>query len=100
MRVYALGVGAIMVKLLHEVWEDTEADGQSLSGCCLAGPDGDAFRKLLSSNAHMIYGFEAGSHFEAMTTYYRLMGWGVYTTTESRDVEPYPADWLTRQRSS
>jgi hypothetical protein len=89
-----------MVTLLHEVWEEIDENGQSLPGCCLAGPDGDGHRALMSSGARLIHTFEAGSHYEAMTIYYRLTGWGDYTTTEPWDREPYPVEWLERQRGS
>jgi hypothetical protein len=37
-----------------------------------------------------VHTFEAGSYFEAMTIYYRLYGWGDYTTEFAIDYEPYP----------
>ena len=60
-----------MAMLVHEVWED-EQDGSK--GLCLAGPDGNGFRKLLSNGARCVRQFDAGSHFEAMTIYYGLNG--------------------------
>jgi hypothetical protein len=88
-----------MVILLHEIWEHLDEDGQHLPGCCLAGPDGEAFRRLLGPNARLIHTFEAGSHFEAMTIYNRLVGYGAYTSDHPWDMEPYPAEWATRQRT-
>ena len=35
-----------MAMLVHEIWEDVGDDGSVLPGLCLAGPDGEAFRKL------------------------------------------------------
>jgi hypothetical protein len=32
-----------------------------------------------------------------MTIYYRIMGWGVYTTDQPWDYEPYPEDWHAQQ---
>jgi hypothetical protein len=87
-----------MEMMLHEVWQDAGDDGQLLPGCCLAGPDGDAFRQSLSSGARLIQAFEAGSHLEAMTIYYQLMGWSAYRSTQPAGAEPYPPEWLTRQR--
>jgi hypothetical protein len=87
-----------MEMMLHEVWQDAGDDGQLLPGCCLAGPDGDAFRQSLSSGARLIHTFEAGSHLEAMTIYYQLMGWSAYRSTQPADAEPYPPEWLARQR--
>jgi hypothetical protein len=55
--------------LVHEIWEDVGDDGNVLPGLCLAGPDGEAFRKLTHEDARCIDRFEAGSHFEAITIY-------------------------------
>jgi hypothetical protein len=81
-----------VAKLIHEVWED-----QDLLGVCLAGPDGEGYRKRLSKDARCVHHFEAGSHFEAMTIYYCLNGWGSYTSEFAADREPYPDDWAKRQ---
>ena len=40
-----------MVDLLHEIWVEAGDDGAGLEGCCLAGPDGERFRRLLSPSA-------------------------------------------------
>jgi hypothetical protein len=87
-----------MVNLLHEVWIDTDDMGQQLPCCCLAGPDGDANRRALAQNARLVYTFWAGSHHEAMVLYHRFLGRGPYTTDFKQDYEPYPAEWLSRQR--
>jgi hypothetical protein len=60
-----------MAMLMHEIWEEIGEDGGVLEGLCLAGPDGDGFRKLLPKDAQCVHRFEAGSHFEAMTVFYR-----------------------------
>ena len=65
-----------MVDLLHEIWVEAGDDGAGLEGCCLAGPDGERFRRLLSPSARRTHTFTAGSHFEAMTNYYRLTARG------------------------
>lgn len=39
-----------------------------------------------------IWTFEAGSHYEAMTIYYRHMGWSEYTTDQEWDFQPYPVE--------
>ncbi len=85
-------------KLIHEVWEDLGDEGESMAGVCLAGPMGDGFRRLLSLKAKLLTKFEAGSHFEAMTTYYKLMGWGEYSTDQQWDLQPYPEEWFQIQR--
>lgn len=72
-----------MAKLTYEVWEQPDDSGQMLPGLVLAGPDGDAFRRLLEPSARLTTRFDAGSHFEAMTTYYQLVG-TASTTTMSR----------------
>jgi hypothetical protein len=82
---------------IHEIWEDIDQDGSVLSGVCLAGPDGEGFRKLLNKDARCVLRFEAGSHFEAMTNYFRLNGWSIYTSDLASDREPYPDDWAKRQ---
>jgi hypothetical protein len=87
-------------KLTHEVWEDFDAEGQSLPGLCLSGPLGDGFRSMLGPNARLLTTIEAGSHFEVMTLYYRLMGWGEYTTDQAWDRAPYPEDWFEVPREA
>lgn len=79
------------MKLKHELWEE---DGGTELTFCLAGPRGDGARKLLSSDAKLIWTVEAGSHFEAMTKYYKFMGWGEYTTDQAWDMQPYPEECL------
>jgi hypothetical protein len=94
-----------MAKLVHEIWEVIDDRGQVLPAVCLAGPDGEAFRKRLEKDAleesqsppRCVRRFEANSHFEAMTIYYRHYGWGVYTTNFASDRDPYPDDWVPRQ---
>jgi len=56
--------------LRHELGE--ENNGLTF---CLAGPLGNGARKMLSPGAQLIWTVEAGSHFEAMITYYEFMGW-------------------------
>jgi hypothetical protein len=85
-------------KLVHEIWEDFGEEGESLPDVCFAGPDGDDFRRSLGPQARLTGTFEAGSQFEAMTIYYELMNWGKYTPTYDWDYEPYPEEWVRRQR--
>jgi hypothetical protein len=87
-----------MATLLHEMWEEPDGEGGWLEGLCLAGPDGDGFRKLLAPGSRCVRTFEAGSHFEAMTIYNRILGRAPYTTTFEQDYAPYPDDWAVRQR--
>lgn len=82
-----------MASLLHEVWVETDATGGELPSCVLAGPQGDDARRMMSPNARLLTTFTAGSHFEAMTLYYRLRGWGEYQTIYPQDHESYPEDW-------
>ena len=92
-----------MADLWHEIWlnyVDYSPD-PCLPGCCLAGPDGDGFRGTLHPEAKFLWTFKAGSHFRAMTIYYRLVGYEeVYTTSDAWDLEPYPIEWAERQKSS
>ena len=66
--------------------------------CCLSGPDGDGARHALGTNAKLVWTFDAGSHFEAMTKYNEFLGRGAYTTDQKWDFTPYPDEWLQRQR--
>jgi len=77
------------MKLKHELWD--EGDGQSTF--CLSGKCGDDARKLLSSNAKLIWTVEAESHFEAMTALYKFQERGEYTTDQEWDMKPYPEEW-------
>lgn len=60
--------------MLHELWVENETDRTF----CLAGPRGDAARKMLAPGAKLVWTVQANSHFEAMTLYYAYMGWGEY----------------------
>lgn len=80
--------------LLHEVWEDFGDRSESLPCLILAGQLGDGARGWLCPQARLLTTFEARSHFEAMTIYYRLMGWGEYTTDQAWDYQPYPDEWF------
>jgi hypothetical protein len=81
------------VKLKHELWKDVGGEEYPELTFCLAGPRGDGARSLLSPKAELIWTVEAGSHFEAMTAYYKFMGWGEYTTDQEWDMQPYPEEW-------
>jgi hypothetical protein len=94
-----------MAILIHEIWEVTDNRGKVLPSLCLAGPDGDDFRKLLREGAlkdgfaapRCVRRFQAETHFEAMAIYYRHYGWGEYTTEFTSDRQPYPDDLAKRQ---
>lgn len=90
-----LGVMAMAI-LKHEVWKDP----QGLTGLCFAGPMGDDFRALEPPGSHVIAMIEATSHFDAMTMYYALMGWGEYRTDFEADRETYPEAWRLVQSGS
>ena len=83
--------------LLHEVWEDFGDEGETLPALVCAGPRGDAARSWLGPNARLVTTLRAHSHFEAMTLYFGLMGWGEYTTDQSQDYEPFPEEWIAEQ---
>jgi hypothetical protein len=85
-------------RLLLEVWENIGESGESLPALLYAGPLGDDSRRLLGPKARLLTSIWAGSHFEAMTVYYRLMGWGEYTTNQPWDYQPYPEEWLLEQK--
>ncbi|MBX9627876.1 MAG: hypothetical protein K2X82_29020 [Gemmataceae bacterium] len=86
-----------MASLVHEVWEES-VDGMVLHTCCRAGPRGDGCRSFLAPGARLLATFEAGSHFEAMAIYHRLLGREAYTSDYETDHEPYPEEWLEEQR--
>ena len=86
-------------RLLLEVWQEIEDEGETFS-LILAGPRGVQARQLLGSNARLVKVISAGSHFEAMTSYYKLLGWGVYTTDQPDDYQPYSREWMLEQRMS
>jgi len=70
----------------HELWMESEQE----QTFCLAGPQGEAARALLSPSAKLVWTVEATSHFEAMTLHYEYMGWGKYTTDFAEiDKQPY-----------
>ena len=87
-----------MAMLLHEVWEEPDGQGRWLPGLCLAGPDGESFRKTLAAGARCVHRFEAGSHFDTMTNYHAHLGREPYTTAHAQDHTPYPPEWAARQR--
>ena len=87
-----------MAQLLHEIWLDPDEDGAPLPGRCLAGPDGDDFRRLLSPKAQLVHRFEAGSHWEAINLYYRFVGYGDHIPSDPWDITPYPNEWKIRQQ--
>jgi len=82
--------------LVQELWE--EEDGRTM--VCEAGPAGDGARALLAPRARLAWVFEACSHFDAMTKYYDRMAWGPYTTDQTWDHEPYPTEWVVKQRAA
>ncbi|WP_205629807.1 hypothetical protein [Dechloromonas denitrificans] len=82
-----------MALLKHEIWIDSDG----LPSLCLAGPMGDGFRSLQEHGAALIGLIDATSHFEAMTKYYEIMGWGVYTTDFESDHESYSEEWRSIQ---
>ena len=83
--------------LVHEIWREDGEGGMVLHTCCLAGAMGERCRRALAPNARLLLTFDAGSHFEAMTIYNRLLGREPYNTDQTWDYEPYPAEWRERQ---
>jgi hypothetical protein len=82
-----------MVVLKHELWRSPDG----LTGLCLSGPMGDSFHSLLETDSKLVQIIEGSSHYDVMTKYYKIMGWGEYTTEFQRDYEPYPDEWRTIQ---
>ena len=84
-----------MAMLKHELWIESEQE----QTFCLVGPMGDKARSLLLQDAQLVLTVEAESHFEAMTSYYAFMGWGIYESDHDWDRQPYPDDWREIQES-
>ena len=86
-------------KLLFEVWEYAE-DAQHLSSLEYAAPSRRGLPPLMPPGARLRAHLWASSHFEAMTLYYGLKGWGECTTDEPLDHEPFPDEWIEGQRKA
>jgi len=69
----------------HEIWEAPEG----MTTLCLADERGNDCRKLLEPDSELIHCFYANSLYDAMTIYYKFMGFGIYTTDFEVDKEPY-----------
>ena len=91
--------GEVVAELIHEIWIDPDEDGQTQETLVLAGQDGDGARRLMGTRAELITTYAAGSHYEAMTIYYRFWDWGTYSTEHDWDYEPYPDSWAERQKN-
>ena len=83
-------------RLFLEVWED---EGEMFA-LILAGPRGVQARQQMSPRARLVKVISASSHFEAMTTYYKLLDWGVYTTDQPDAHHPFPREWVLEQQAS
>jgi len=66
---------------------------------CFAGPMGDEFRAMQGPGSELIAVIEGSSHFDVMTKYYKLMGWGEYTTEFQDDHESFPEEWRSIQEA-
>lgn len=55
-------------------------------------------RRLVEEGATLVWTFEAGSHFEAMTKYNAHVGYEPHATEFPQDHEPYPDEWLAVQQ--
>jgi len=66
----------------------------------MAGPNGDAQRRMHNSTVRLLATFDAGSHFEAMTIYNKYLGRETYTTNQPWDFEPYPEEWFLEQQQA
>ena len=88
-----------MATLIHEVWAQPDESGQMLPGLCMAGPEGEGFRALirLEPGARLVCTFTASSHFEAMTKYDEIVGYGEYYCDEPWVHGPYEQAEADRQ---
>lgn len=60
---------------------------------------GDGFRALLKPGAVKAAELTGHSHFDAMTKYRKIQGWGEYVAEYLQDHEPYPDEWAAIQRT-
>ena len=74
-----------MKSIKHEVWQDSEG----LTMLFRTDKVGDETWLQPEKNSILLHSFYASSHYEAMTNYYKLMGWGVYATEYEIDKKPY-----------
>jgi hypothetical protein len=58
-----------------------------------------AISALLKSGAVKAAELTGHSHFDAMTKYWKLQGWGEYEAESPQDHEPYPDEWAAIQRT-
>jgi hypothetical protein len=86
-----------MAILLHEVWWEPDGQGDWRRSICLAGPDGDDFRKRLAPGACCVHTFEADSPAEAIARGHHHVSKGPYPPIQPQDREPYPQEWADRQ---
>lgn len=49
----------------------------------------DDYRRILEPDSKLIHTFDTSTHYEAMTIYYKMMSWRIYTTEIEMDKEPY-----------
>lgn len=84
-----------MARLTDELLE-----GEGQHTFSLAGSMGNQARKLLSPASMIVWTVETSSHFEAMTAYYKYLGWVAYTTDQAWDFQLYPDKWAELQLAS
>jgi hypothetical protein len=88
-----------MAKLIYEMWLDPNEYGEPLPSLCLAGPEGEGFRKLLHPGAILRGTLLAESTFDAMTQYYQRNGWGEWTTQFAADYEIHAQEQADAQQA-
>ena len=74
------------MKLVFELWQDESPGRFTL---CNSGPVGNEARAQLVGKANCIKTFEAESHYDVMTQYYRYQHWGKYVTNLEQDHWPF-----------
>jgi hypothetical protein len=88
-----------MAILLHEVWEEPDGQGNCRRNVCLAGPDGESFRKQLAPGSLCVHTFEADSPMQAMACSHHWLSKGPFPAIQPQDREPYPQEWADRQHA-
>lgn len=84
---------------LFEIWLCPDYQGQLLPACLDFGPAGDPARELLESGSICFLVFWANSRLEAMQYYYSVVEYGIFSSDDERDFEPFPDTWFAVQQA-
>jgi hypothetical protein len=77
----------------HDIWKNPQGD----TALCIKGFLGLECSDCLDLEYTIASTFKAESHFEAMVTYYKFMGWGEYQKLSESEMKPYEMDDLLQR---